>query len=154
LLKRLLIVVLLLTAVRAEVMVAQSLDWLVCSCPTVAEATIGEVQQNVFTLELKNGGALQYKSFVPPGSRGDAVLVFARGDLIVDVINLKNPPTRGETAAYTKDFRVLETGPAILEYVRKVKRRGTESKKVEVPTGSEAFKALYSGSTCYLIVPR
>lgn len=138
---------------RAKVMVAMSLDWLVASCPTVTEATIASVQQNEFQLKTE-AGVLEYRSFVPPGAVGERLLVFARGDMVVASFNLAHPATTGETAAYTRDFRVLKTGREITDYVHKLKRRGTGSKKVEVPPGTEAHKALSSGSTCYLIVPR
>lgn len=88
-------------------------------------------------------------------------------------ISLSAPAVRGfRSVAFTKDARVLKSKEEILETVAeriKLDRSvdvpspgksanvftppGNGCLRVEIPADSEAFRALYSGSVCYLVVP-
>ena len=88
-------------------------------------------------------------------------------------VSLDAPPKRGfNDIAYSKDFRVLTKGDEIREIIAKraaLKKNvkvsdpeaigkvfalgGSGAVRMEVPFESTAYQALYSGSSCYLVVP-
>ncbi len=170
----------LVTLARAEIMVADSLEWLVVSSPSVAvvrvEGAVQEKRDDVgyvqTTLKLALVKALKgepppmttYAILVLASARpgelnfqpqeGEELLAFWRGQSVRRILSLKHPPRRGEGAAYTTDFKLLRSREEILAAVQPwLTKPSVKSRKVEVPTGSGAFQGLYSGSTCYLIVP-
>ncbi|GMU56539.1 MAG: hypothetical protein AMXMBFR33_56850 [Candidatus Xenobia bacterium] len=173
-------VLVLVTLARAEIMVADSLEWLVVSSPTVAvmrvEGAVRENRDDVGYIQttLKLGLVKALKGQPPPTTtygilvldsarpgelnsqpqEGEDLLAFWRGHSVRRVLSLKHPPSRGEQAAYTSSFKLLRSREEILAAVQPwLTRPALKSRKVEVPTGSGAFQGLYSGSTCYLIVP-
>ncbi|MBI3271653.1 MAG: hypothetical protein HYZ53_21865 [Planctomycetes bacterium] len=105
----------------------------------------------------------------PAPKPGAEFLLFFATDGTVDcAIELAAPPEAGHGVAYAKDFRILRTREEILRLVeervarRKAPKEGAgappeagppRSLRLETPEASEAFRSLFSGSACYLIVP-
>ena len=69
------------------------------------------------------------------------------------MINLESPGTK----AIAGDFSVLETKNEIFRYgvdrIEKLRGKTAQQHYLEVPYKTEAYGALYSGSSCFLIVP-
>lgn len=105
---------------------------------------------------------------VPPPKEGDKFLIFMRetersGIRAQAIVNLTSPATISPFAALAPDFSVLKDGADIEKRVkaRIAKKTGTpkdfgdRSGEIEfdVPPGTPAYEALFSGSACYLVVP-
>ncbi len=187
---------------RAEIMVGESLEWLVDSSDAIGVYKAVGVEpgkkgkswaysrvRGQLARKLK-GNAPKKVSFryyaqgtkdSPPKKLGkaDKFLVFfpraKKEDKEVKTrytICLSAPNVRGfRSIAFTKDFRVLKREEDILKVVgRRVKLKkspGLASPekaanvftppsgflRVEIPYDKEAFRALWAGSVCYLVVP-
>ena len=166
----LIVLLLLVSAARAEIMVGESLEWLVDSSPQIGLYTVLGVKRSdpaarasvrLSRQQNLRGGppvSLDYRLFLPPEaqpSRGEPLMVFLQEGTIHRVFRLDHPVVRGEAAALTSDFQVLKTGTAIREAVRRRLKtpRSNRCQRVEVPWGTPAAEALYSGSSCYLLLP-
>jgi hypothetical protein len=100
----------------------------------------------------------------PPSVGAEFLLFFSDKEELNYAIDLSFP-TQIYNLAYTQDFSVLLTKQAILDAVsdrlaRLEKEHGEKGKDREwkgmslpVPEGTEAYRSLYSGSACFLIVP-
>lgn len=112
-----------------------------------------------------------------PLRKGNELLVFGWGKQLGQSssvryhINLSAPPKQGFTSiAFSKEAELLDSKEKILKTViDRVKlgnnivvkqsrnnifsRQGNGAVRIEVPFGSTAHDALYSGSACYLVVP-
>lgn len=114
---------------------------------------------------------LQTGSKPPTIAVGDRFLIFLKrddkdSDRVAHIINLSTSQTGGmDSVAINHKFEVLTNQAKILAVVRGriEKHPKVEPVKwheypnsrfdVEVPTDSPAFKVLYGGSTCYLLLP-
>lgn len=166
--------------VAAEVVIAESLEWRTASSPQVglyqvqkveradrgeAKFTIGSVFLN--RVEVLKGKppertslSLNLAMSARPGDPGAEpgagvrYLCFFRGDTPF-ALNLKHPPRSGDQAAFNADFKLLTEADPILALVRaNLNKNSSDYRRAEAPPGSPAFQALYSGSSCYLLVPR
>lgn len=101
----------------------------------------------------------------------DQMLVFLDSSNKLEyAINLNMPKTHGIEVAVTAAFKVLKSKDDILFSVRKYLKSKTSFKgtcllssrsidtqkgfkRVQIPTGTEAYDVFYSGSLSYLIIP-
>ena len=108
---------------------------------------------------------------LPKVDERDRFLVFLKPDekaslRVSHLINLTKSQNGGiDSLAITSKFKILSDEAEILKLVEqrfKAFPKATTTKwreypnsrfDVEVPTGSPAFRALFAGSTCYLLVP-
>ncbi len=138
---------------RAEINLGTSVDWRVVSSPHIS------------ILDVDGSGAVKTEILrgTPPEIPGIGGAVPLRRLYFFDAerkptatIDLLNE--RRTEPVLTAEFQVLATEREILERVRaRIARSAKEtvngSFKVEVPTDTPAFRALYAGSSCYLVVP-
>jgi len=137
---------------------------------TLAESLRGEPPKT-FSFDYPTFDAASQKSAHTPAV-GDKFLIFLRDADTrpkevrwEHIISLTHPSTRGWAhVAVRPDFTVLTDGDQIAKIVRERIAKKTvvptlwreyprDRFRVEVPMGTPAFDSLFSGSTCYLIVP-
>lgn len=143
--------------VSAEINIASSLDWLVIEATHIR---LVQVQGGKVMTEVLKGAPPEVPGIAgAPHEESLALLYFFDGDRkTIATINLSTPGQGHGEPAFTPDFQVLSNGREILDRVRaRIERMGKEEVKefhwFECPEDSAAFKALWSGSSCYLKVP-
>jgi len=177
-----------LPAILGEVIVGESLEWLIESSSGIAVyrvSALKTVEKRPTRDRVKVEAAVEtrlsgtapervtFEVVERPGAgparrteKNDEFLVFFRaGDAErldespLYPINLSSPPVSGFLRiAITGSFEVLDTKEKILNFVRArltIKERGERPKRVmvDVPVSSPAFRALWHGSSCSLVVP-
>lgn len=164
------------TSARAEIALAESLEWLVVSRPHIARTEVGGVADGIVEtrVEFLKGTppiAETIRSHVeagaePPAIGSGSLLFFGEDGSLDRAIDLAAP------AMPTADFRVPREGEEVLEIVRRRLARleaepppvdpgrpGPLSEpprgylRVRVPEGTPAWQSLRAGSACFLIVP-
>lgn len=177
---------------RGELVVAESLDWLVVANPDLAVARVVRVEspgengaqvtahfRRSRTLRgnppLEAACTMLVSKSARPGEPqvrpepGEEYLLVLRGKEIHQAINLTHPVQTGPGVALTTDFKVLSSGADILQAVaarlEKLPTRPPEAQDVNystpergfrrlpVPPNTPAYRVLYSGSGCFLVVP-
>lgn len=143
--------------VSAEINIASSLDWLVIEAPHIR---LVRVEGEKVLTEVLKGAPPEVPGIAGVPDEGELSLLYffdADGKSLATV-NLSTPGQGHGEPAFTPDFQVLSTGREILDRVRaRLERMKKEEVKefhwFECPMDSAAFKALWSGSACYLKVP-
>ena len=151
-----LIVLLLAGAARAELMVADSIEWAVADSDFIAigKVVLVEPERGEFRVAVE-----------PTPGPGERVGCISAVSLTVGVeylLCLKGGRVRysvalsGEGAVcYSRDLEVIEGREAIVAAVRAAEKAGAAAFSVEipVPTDSPIWEKLYSGSAVYVKVP-
>lgn len=163
---------------RAGIIVRESLDWLTLSCPHIAVGEVTTTRDEKHEKALWMNESVEIivtevlKGFPPkravfsrhipvntsPRKSKDEFLLFFKKDGIEihAVAALTTQPLSSLEAAITKDFKVLREKNAILGIIRDRLKHGpmiSRSFRREVPENTEAFKSLWSGSACFIVVP-
>jgi len=165
---------------HAEIVVGDSLDWLVVSHDHVATTKVIRIEVPIPTSSawMERTIVVQRETSLkgtPPEhsqfSRrvaereaqlpiGTEFLVFFKDTTQIDyAINLSSPPAKGwHEVALSMDFNVLKTKKVIIDTVQarlaKLEHeRPSGFLRLAVPTDKPAYMALWSGSACFLNVP-
>ncbi|GEM_PF-7114698 len=145
-------------AVGAEINIGKSIDWLVVDSLHIRAVRMeggGKV-----TSEVLKGAPPEVPGIAGAQGSGELALLyfFDADSKITATINLSTPGQGPGEPAFTPDFQVLATSREILDRVRaRLERMKKEEVKechcFECPEESPAFKSLWSGSACFLLVP-
>ena len=164
----------------AGINIGHSLDWLVVSRDHIAVARLVGTTGKSSPPALWTNRKLEFrvtkvlKGTPPPVAHfprhvpvkdpsiapGTEFLLFFSGEKADYAINLSSPSDRDyhNGLALSMDFQVLKTKKAILAAIdRRLKRlrreRPTGFHSLDIPDDTPAYRALWSGSACYLTVP-
>jgi len=93
----------------------------------------------------------------PPGEKDEFLVFWDKDGKISESIDLAFPPKQGAAGrgvAFDLDFKVIGTRQAILTVADEfAKAELCEALPLHVPADAEAYKALWSGSACFLKIP-
>jgi hypothetical protein len=162
--KALLVLIALAAPAAAEINMADSVEWQTIDADLVVRGFVAARTKTDVTVQITEtlkGGAkktIVVRSPLPVKDKADLVLFLDKdGDGFVpreshgddhSVLEL------GTHRAYTADFEVLTKPTDVLAAVRRAARsQGTTSIQLGVPWDTPAMKAMYSGSTVFLVVP-